>query len=204
VPIAIVAATVVVIVGAIAFALLNSSNASATNYECGRLAAPQQGATVSDPMVMPNMGNSHVATGSRLSYLNCPPTSGGHYSQSGLAPGRPGYYGPDAGIGPGSWVHNLEHGFVVVLYRCADDACPSEDTAADLRRFVVEAPSTQSAVACGFQSKVVVARFDDMSTPYALVAWDRLLLVESFDRAQALDFARTWIDKTGPEAPGSC
>jgi hypothetical protein len=47
---------------------------------------------------------------------------------------------------------------------------------------------------------VIVARFDQLSTPYAFLAWDRLLLQESFDRATALDFAKTWIDVTGPEA----
>ena len=203
VPIAIVVGTVLVIAAVIVFALLNSGPISASNYECGQQVVPQQDATVADPMVMPNMGHDHVAAGSRLSYLNCPPTSGNHYQASGVAPARPAYYAPDASIGPGSWVHNLEHGYVVVLYRCAEGVCPEPEVATDLRRFVAEAPSSPSATACGYQSKVIVARFDQMSTPYALLAWDHLLLVEDFDRAQALDFARTWLEQPSlPERNG--
>ena len=42
-------------------------------------------------------------------------------------------------------------------------------------------------------------RFDDMATPFALVAWDRVLLLDSFVEADALSFARTWIDTTARE-----
>lgn len=79
--------------------------------------------------------------------------SGDHYAAQGAGPIRPGFYGPDSAAAPGGWVHNLEHGYVVVLYRGSDGV--PEDTLAALRRFADAAPQTESAAACGYSSKIV-------------------------------------------------
>lgn len=89
------------------------------------------------------------------------------------------------------------------FYRCADGSCPPAGDLARLRTFAASGPPTQSAGACGHRSKLVVARFDDMSTPFALLAWDRALLVEAFDEDVALTFASRWIEATAPE-PNAC
>lgn len=171
----------------------------AGRYTCGQLLPP--GGDPSDGQVTANLGRLHVARGSQLGYLFCPPTSGTHYdNEAGFSPARPGFYRPDAAIGPGSWIHNLEHGYVVALYRCADGVCPTEEVLAEIRRFVNNAPQTQVAVNCGIRSKVVAARFDDMSTPFALLTWDRALLLDAFDVDAAIAFAGRWMEKTGPEA----
>ncbi len=170
-------------------------------YTCGQLLAP--GGSPEDGQVTANLGRGHVATGTQLSYLFCPPTWGSHYSVAGVAPARAGFYGPDADIGPGSWVHNLEHGYVVALYRCQDGVCPSEEVLAELRRLVNNGPQTQSAQTCGIRSKVIAARFDDMATPFALLTWDRALLLDTFDADEAIGFAQRWMEKAAPEA-GSC
>lgn len=185
------------VVGVMGLALLGGSGASRNT--CAELLQPQQGASAANPIVTPNLGNLHVATGSEIDYPICPPASGPHYNERGVAPRAPGFYTADAGVGPGSWVHNLEHGFVVVLYRCVDGTCPSNDELNEIRSFVLNGPSTPSAVACGYQSKVLAARFDDMATPFALIAWDRVLLLDEFDTAVAQDFAQRWIETTGPE-----
>jgi hypothetical protein len=53
-----------------------------------------------------------------------PPTSGCHYSLgSGTAPISPGVY--DKHVDPEYWVHNLEHGYIVVSYNCPT-GCSSE------------------------------------------------------------------------------
>ena len=171
-------------------------------HTCGQMLAP--GGSPEDGQVTANMGRLHVARGSPLSYLFCPPTSGTHYdNESGFSPARPGFYRPDAAIGPGSWIHNLEHGYVVVLYRCAEGLCPSEEVLTEIRRFVNNGPQTPVAANCGIRSKMVAARFDDMSTPFALLTWDRVSLLESFDVDTAQTFANRWMEKTGPEA-ASC
>ena len=45
----------------------------------------------------------------------------------------------------------------------------------------------------------VVARFDQMSTPFQAIVWGRVLPLETFDQAQVLAFYSQWGDKTNPE-----
>jgi hypothetical protein len=189
----------VVVVSGIGVVVAGLFGSSGSPYACAAQLQPDTAATVKDPIVTPLLGFNHVPTGSRIEYASCPPASGPHYSQAGVAPVRPAYYGPDSGLGPGNWVHNLEHGFVVALYRCKDGTCPPETDLEALRSFVAEGPVTQSSTACGYRSKVLAVRFDDMATPFAMVAWTRVLLMDSFDKSTALDFARQWIDVTERE-----
>jgi hypothetical protein len=170
-------------------------------YTCGQ--ELQAGGSPEDGQVTADMGRGHVTTGSQLSYLFCPPTSGTHYSEAGVAPARPGFYKPDADIGPGSWVHNLEHGYVVALYRCPDGVCPSEDVLAELRRFVNNGQQTAAAANCGIRTKILAARFDQIATPFALLTWDRALLLDTFDIEVANTFANRWMEKNAPE-PNNC
>ena len=62
------------------------------------------------------MGRSHAVTVPQ-NYLYCPPASGTHLNAAGLGPIQPRVYKPDDKVGPPNWVHNLEHGGMVVLYR---------------------------------------------------------------------------------------
>jgi hypothetical protein len=194
---------VVAAVAVVAFALLSSGGPGATSYTCDELMQPQKGASPANPIVTPNLGADHVTTGSNVEYPVCPPASGPHYNERGAAPLPPRFYAADGSVGPGNWLHNLEHGFVVALYRCVDGVCPSDDQLSELRSFVLNGPSTPTAAACGYQSKVLAARFDDLSTPFAMLAWDRVLLLDELDAAVALDFAGRWIETTARE-PNAC
>ncbi len=52
-------------------------------------------------------------------YAYCPPASGPHYNNPGIDGPIPAkFYGPDDGTRPEGWIHNLEHGAVVILYNC--------------------------------------------------------------------------------------
>ena len=193
----------VAIVGVVGFVgLAFFSSATARAFSCDELlTAPADAST--DGFATESLGSQHVGAGTKIRYGFCPPTSGSHYNAAGAGPLRPGFYGPDADAGPGGWVHNLEHGYVVALYRCTDGACPSEADLAALRSFAANGPPTQSAAGCGYQSKVLVARFDELSAPYALLAWDRALLLDAFDATVAQQFASRSIDATAPE-PNAC
>jgi hypothetical protein len=92
-------------------------------------------------------------------------------------------------------VHNLEHGYIVALYKGE----PDQATIDTLRRFVEVAPSTATAQACGYRAKVIVARFDDMSTPFSVLAWDHILPLARWDESAALSFAQRWVEVAGPE-----
>jgi hypothetical protein len=47
--------------------------------------------------------------------------------------------------------------------------------------------------------QALVARFDEMWTPFAVLAWNRALLLDTFDLEQASAFAQQWTDVTAPE-----
>ena len=45
----------------------------------------------------------------------------------------------------------------------------------------------------------VIARFDQMSTPFQAIVWGRVLPLETFDQAKILAFWQQWGEKTNPE-----
>jgi hypothetical protein len=196
-PAVIIALLVVGAVVVLSVALIGSP---ASPYACASQLQPQASATVQNPIVTPDEGASHVRSGTTAQYASCPPASGPHYNEGGgVAPLRPAFYDAGARIGPANWVHNLEHGYVVALYRCPDGQCPPNDVLSEFREFVLTGPPTNTATACGFSSKVLAARFDDMAAPFALVAWNRVLLLDTFDASNGIDFARRWLEQ--PELP---
>lgn len=148
------------------------------------------------------MGRLHVTDpNTKIDYAFCPPTSGNHYNISGVGPIRRAFYGPDQEQNPGGWVHDLEHGFVVIAYSCGQDgkSCPSTAEMDAMRKVFDEAPSTPGAALCGLPNKVIVLRFDSMSTRFAFLTWDRAYLTNTFDPNAALVFAQQNQDQTNPE-----
>jgi hypothetical protein len=148
-----------------------------------------------------DLGNDHINPGTQGVYRFCPPTSGPHNNLQNVGPIRRNFYEPATAQRPGGFVHNLEHGYVVMLYRCGQGGCPSADELAAMRRVYEQTPIANR---CNTPNKILVARFDDMTTRFAYLVWDRALLTDTFDEAQARTFAEQWQDKTGPEAPASC
>jgi hypothetical protein len=179
-----------------------ATSLSARAYACVTQLSDPPGLTGTDGFKTSSLGATHVAVGANVRYDFCPPTSGSHYNVEGRGPVSPGFYGPDATILPMGWIHNLEHGYTVALYSCAAGTCPSDADLAALKAFAAQG-SPQVAARCEGQPKVVAVRFDDMTKPYALVAWQRALLLDSFDLATAQAFAHTWTDVTAPEK-GAC
>jgi hypothetical protein len=148
----------------------------------------------------PDMGYTHIPPGTFQRYTYCPPASGNHYSAAGLGPISPvrQVYGPDDQVVPQSWIHNLEHGGLVVLYSCKD-GCPDDPTKQQFQQFYDDFPASPICHIPAHVLSPVVARFDDMSTKYAAVVWDRVLLLDTFDQAKILAFFNQWADKTNRE-----
>jgi hypothetical protein len=85
--------------------------------------SPSPPNTNSAPVGQPidEMPHVHVPEGTRVTYNHNPPTSGCHYSLgAGVAPMSEGVYPPSVAskVTPEYWIHNLEHGYVVVSYKC--------------------------------------------------------------------------------------
>jgi hypothetical protein len=94
----------------------------------------------------------------------------------------------------------------MALYSCGagGNACPSQAELDAMRQFFETAPQTPGAATCNLPNKVVVARFDSMSTRFAMVAWDRVLLMDTWDTPSALAFAAQWVDAPQIPEPGTC
>ena len=70
---------------------------------------------------------------------------------------------------PARWVHNLEHGAVVVLHAC-EEGCPAELEA--LRAFV------------DAHERTILTPAPGLATRFAIVAWGHRLLVDCLDIRQ--------------------
>jgi hypothetical protein len=197
-----------VLVSAAAFVVIG---ATSKVYGCTTLvtpAAPASAAPSATPLLgqpEPDMGRNHLNPGQFQTYTYCPPASGFHINATGLGPIPPRYYGPDDATEPQGWIHNMEHGGLVVLYSCAG-GCPDEATLQKLAAFADPTTFPASPV-CKMPAGIVgpvVARFDDMKTRFAALVWDRVLLVDTFDAQQVLAFFQQFGDKTQPEPQVQC
>jgi hypothetical protein len=73
-----------------------------------------------------DLGRTHILdTSTKIDYAYCPPGSGSHFNVTNIGPIKRAFYGPDTEQGPGGWVHDLEHGYVVIAYSCAPLAGPT-------------------------------------------------------------------------------
>ena len=102
-------------------------------------------------------------------------------------PIQPRLYKPDDKIGPPNWIHNLEHGALVVLYRNDSPGATAAGQQA-FRDYFTSFPASPVCKLPGGQIAPVIARFDDMPHPYALLVWDRILYLDTWDPAVASKF----------------
>jgi hypothetical protein len=144
----------------------------------------------SDPscfaVVMPvaNEGWSHVAEGSVVSYRANPPASGPHYpvwaryQEHAVAVARP------------YWVHNLEHGAIIFLYRPDAPA----DVVAALRAAFQSLPNDPI---CGHR-RALMTPDPLLPRATAVVAADHLLGAECVNAQAIRDFVTLYRGR-GPE-----
>ena len=130
----------------------------------------------------------HVAEGTPVEYNSRPPTSGPHYGAW-----YPSYGVLTEAVDPRTWLHNLEHGAVVLLYNCPE-GCP--DLVAQLRELHGSLPRSRNAKVGG--PRMLVTPNTDMDSRIAVVAWGWLLELNELDRDQVTRFYNSRIDR-GPE-----
>ena len=162
-------------------------------------ASPAPGATPALGYVQPDQGTSHDEVGTVETYTYCAPASGPHYNKPGIAgPIQPRVYGPDDTVLPQGWIHNLEHGGMVILYR-GDSEGATAAGQAQLKALYDAFPAGPVCNTPKGLTGPVIARFDKMSTPFQAIVWGRVLQLESLDQAQILAFWAQWGERTNPE-----
>lgn len=134
---------------------------------------------------VPDEGRVHLSQSQPATYRHTPPSSGPHYD----APVQAGIY-EYLPLPPGTYVHNLEHGYVVILYRRRDTTPALQQQLRDFYAAVAPVNATP---------KLVIAPYDAMDHPITALAWDWELPLEQFDAAKLRRFYDAHRDRA-PEA----
>ncbi len=133
------------------------------------------------------IGKGHVNAGQAVAYPSLPPTSGDHWSQSGVAPAPWGV--KTAWLPFEVTTHNLEHGGIVVLY-ASDLTGAQVDTLRGLVRDLGTA---------GFP-KIILEPWPGMKdSKVILTSWNWILKLPGIDQTQIVKFVRA--HHASPEAP---
>lgn len=200
----IVTAAIIAVVGIIGAFTFQA--ASAKTYVCTTIwdpaisaASPAPGESARLGIVQPDMGRQHVVS-SPQGYTYCPPASGSHHNRLGQGPIDPKAYGPDDFAEPGGWIHNLEHGAMVLLYRCreGDPGC-QEAAQTQVRDIVAGFPNSPVCNVAPDRIGPVAARFDEMAWPYAAIVWGRVLPLQTLDKNLVYRFFLQEGERTNPE-----
>lgn len=110
------------------------------------------------------MPHTHVNQGTPVTYNHNPPTSGCHYNLGyGDAPVQAGAY--DQPVDPPYWVHNLEHGYIIVLYNCPSGCSNEFNQLHSWYKSLSPSPGVPYA-------RALVMPYTNMNVPFAAIAWD--------------------------------
>ena len=130
-------------------------------------------------------GWAHVAEGSATTYQANPPASGPHYPAWGR------YREHTNVLARGYWVHNLEHGAIVLLYRPDAPA----NVVSELRQAYQALPNDPS---CGHK-RALMTPDPLLPRPVAAVAAQRVLMSDRLDPSWVRAFTDSFRGQ-GPEA----
>jgi hypothetical protein len=140
---------------------------------------------------MPDEGRNHIPTTQAVEYKNYPPTSGPHFS----APDGPADWGTIAALREGTFIHNLEHGGIVILYNCASgNEC--DKLKDDLTNYVQNRAPQEPTY---HEVKLVMSPYSrGMKKKVALLAWRWIEFLDGYDEKEITRFYEIHVDK-GPE-----
>ncbi|HEX9296917.1 MAG TPA: DUF3105 domain-containing protein [Polyangiaceae bacterium] len=139
-------------------------------------AMPPQSACVAVAEEHPDEGHGHVAACSPVTYATNPPSSGNHY------PFWAAYRTYAKPIPRGFWVHNLEHGAVVITYNCPG-GCPLE--VAQAHALIEALPEDCGPVV---KRRLILAPDPELDVRFAASAWGFTLRAECFEREAFFSF----------------
>ena len=193
-------ALVLIVIAAVALiALFAVTAATSSAYACSTIGTPIPTVEGELGQVQPDQGNQHVSPGDKVTYLICPPASGKHINATGLGPIQPKVYGPDDRVLPQGWIHNLEHGGLLLLYRCEGGNACTDDGQRALRAFFAQFPNSPLCNIPAGSLSPVVARFEEMKWPYAALLWGQVLPLETLDSAALDAFFLQQGERSNPE-----
>jgi uncharacterized protein DUF3105 len=173
--------TTAVIVGLVAIIVVAKANSGKKDKELNSLAATAGCDALLNPKVLDGTHISPPATGS---YNTNPPSSGAHYFAAGIGPITTGIHTTE--VPNEGFVHNLEHGHIIILYKQGLDA--------SLLNALTEAVKKDP-------QWMLIAPRTDMPYQLAFAAWGHLEGCKT-PNAKAVDVLNVFHDRfknKGPE-----
>lgn len=153
------------------------ASSDAPNYDAEPVDGSACGAVIQQH---PIEGFTHVPVCSPVSYGTNPPSSGNHY------PIWAAYREYSTPVPPGFWVHDLEHGAVVITYNCPS-GCAAD--LAKARAFIAALPvdplCSQSG---GPQRRIVMTPDPSLDVEFAASSWGWTLKASCFESAVFAQF----------------
>lgn len=146
---------------------------------------------------VPDEGRNHVDPSTTPTYKSYPPASGPHYSAQGIAPVPWQTIATSSSpLVEGQYIHNLEHGGMAILYNCPSGSDCTTLTN-QLQNYVQNLAPKEPTFG---EVKVVMTPYSrGMGThKVALVAWDYIEFLDSYDQAEITRFYENHADQ-GPE-----
>jgi hypothetical protein len=187
----VVIAVAAVVVGIVFVGATQPAYACTIEWEPTPTASPSPDASNRLGYAQDDMGNSHAVRKPQR-YTFCPPASGTHLNAAGIGPITPvtRVFRPDDSVGPTNWIHNLEHGALVVLYR-GDSEGATDAGQQRFKEFFDSFPPSPICQVPPHKLSPIIARFDQMKWLYAALVWDRVLPMPEWDPQLALQFYAT-------------
>jgi hypothetical protein len=141
---------------------------------------------------IPVTSASHLDICTEVKYATNPPSGGDHWA---IWAAFKEYASP---VPREIYVHDLEHGAVVLAYRC-DEACPQ--VVDMLREVIAEAASDPLCLMFpgGPASRIVLTPDPELDTTIGAAAWGATYTATCIDKASLAEFVKTVYGK-GPEA----
>jgi hypothetical protein len=131
---------------------------------------------------------THYPKGSAIPYRTWPPSGGPHYPEW-----YPNYGVLTQRVRPGYWVHNLEHGAIVLAYYCPA-GCP--ELVDELISLYEALPRGTSAGE--LEGRLLAVPIEYLDHRLAVIAWGEVLFLDEVDHDRILKFYSEHVNR-GPE-----
>lgn len=139
-----------------------------------------------------DLGRGHVPVGTKVDYNSNPPTSGKHYEEWV----RKGMY--DEERDDRNLVHSLEHGYIVMYYKCTKVPETEASSSANLDQCQSGKEKLAEVYEKKGQHKLIVIPRSNLDTNFAVTAWDYLDKFNDFDENRIEKFIDVHLEM-GPE-----
>lgn len=137
---------------------------------------------------VPDEGHTHVQNGTALVPKHQPPSSGNHYG----TPLPAGAYATEQQAG--NWIHSLEHGYIVLVYRCSGTECA--DLNSQAKTIFANLPKEKFN-----KVKFVSTSYQSMTPKIAILAWDKEQDMDVMDAKLITAFYNQYVDHGREDLP---